>query len=351
MKALKPAFLTGRVDLRGGAAADDFDRLFDLAAAIGCPLALQVVIPGNAPASELAPLATEIDGRGPELDSIFVIPARDLKGRPADTTPPGEATAAGNLAAARKAFPGRRLAGGMPVQFTELNRNRPPAGIDFLTHATHAISARRRRPFRHGDAAVAARRHPYRTCHRRRDTLSHRPGDHWAAGFRFRQPAGGEPGEWAGSRLPKAIPGNSALFGAAFALGYIAAVAGEGIEAVTLAAPAGAYGLYAAAGRRHPIAAVIEEVAALSDRRRLGVGVRGPANVDGFAAEGADGLRLLLVNLGPHKARLDLPAGKFTGLRLIDAEAFAVHAVDEIGFRLFDGDALDLDAYAVAVLK
>ena len=151
--------------------------------------------------------------------------------------------------------------------------------------------------------------------------------------------------------LAESDPRHQALFGAAFALGYIAAVAGEGIEAVTLAAPTGAYGLFAADGRPHPIAAVVEEVAALSDRRRLGVGVRGPANVDGFAAEGADGLRLLLVNLGPHKARLDLPAGKFTALRLIDADALAVHAVDEIGFRPFDGDALDLDAYAVAVLK
>ena len=40
-------------------------------------------------------------------------------------------------AAARRAFPGVEIGGGMAAYFTELNRKRPPASaIDFVTHTT-----------------------------------------------------------------------------------------------------------------------------------------------------------------------------------------------------------------------
>ena len=77
---------------------------------------------------------------GLRLASVAVCPAVDRK-----STPPGSAWPACPpldeiYAAARAAFPGLPLGGGMFSYFTELNRKRPPLELlDFVTHATNPI--------------------------------------------------------------------------------------------------------------------------------------------------------------------------------------------------------------------
>src|SRR3546814_17101246 len=85
----------------------------------------------------LFPYTTLVRSIGLALDGIAVFPAPDLQ-----STPPGSAWPAcppfeAVYAAARRAFPGIALGGGMFSYFTELNRKRPPVGLlDFVSHAT-----------------------------------------------------------------------------------------------------------------------------------------------------------------------------------------------------------------------
>ena len=90
--------------------------------------------------TELDDVAEGVAGAGLRLASVAVCPTADRK-----STPPGSAWPAcppleDVYAAARAAFPGVMLGGGMFSYFTELNRKRPPVELlDFVTHATNPI--------------------------------------------------------------------------------------------------------------------------------------------------------------------------------------------------------------------
>ena len=115
-----------RTDLRKAAAA---------LAAFDMPITLEPVIPARDPEAELAAIAHA----GIACDEVMPIALRDFVSRPTGT-PAGEADAAAIAQAARRIFPGRRIIGGTPGFFTELNRNPPDAaGIDGIQSAFCAI--------------------------------------------------------------------------------------------------------------------------------------------------------------------------------------------------------------------
>jgi D-apionolactonase len=145
--------------------------------------------------------------------------------------------------AARAAFPGIPLGGGMFSFFTELNRKRPPADmLDFVMHTTspivhaaddisvmetlealpYVIQSTRsfigRTPYRIGPSAIPARDNPYGA------SAASNPNNQRVC-------------------LAKMDPRQRGLFGAAWTLGYIAAFAYGGIEVVTMGAPTGPGGI------------------------------------------------------------------------------------------------------------
>ena len=154
--------------------------------------------------------------------------------------------------AARAAFPGVKLGGGMLSTFTELNRKRPKAALfDFITHTTcsivHAADDRSvmetletlpaiigstramigEKPYRVGPSAIAARMNPYG-----KGVLDN-PGNRRVC-------------------LTNSDPRQRGLFNAAWTLGYVGACAYGGVTAVAMGAVAGALGFIHDPAADHP---------------------------------------------------------------------------------------------------
>src|SRR5262249_16112072 len=145
--------------------------------------------------------------------------------------------------AARAGFPGIPLGGGVFSYFTELNRKRPPAELlDFITHTTcpivHAaddislmetleslpyIVAPTKafiagKPEGVGARAIPARDNPYGA------STAPNPNNQRVC-------------------LAKMDPRQRGLFAAAWTLGYVAALARGGVEAISMGAPTGPAGM------------------------------------------------------------------------------------------------------------
>ena len=170
-------------------------------------------------------------------------PVGDLKsvlpGGPRPPAPP----LADLYAAARDAFPGVRLGGGMFSFFTELNRKHPPAELlDFVQNTTcpivHAADDRSvmetlealpyqvatarsfigKTAYRVGPSAIGCRDNPHGK------TFTPNPNNERVC-------------------LARMDPRQRGLFGAAWTLGYVATLAPTGVETISLGAPTGPLGI------------------------------------------------------------------------------------------------------------
>ncbi len=243
LRRLGPRLLVCHIDARHPLDHGRLEAYSALAEATGAELELEIVIPGASdPAAELKPIAAAVDKAKVGPATVAVSPASDLMshqpGHEDSSVPPAMTI----YAAARATFPGVRLGGGVFSYFTELNRKRPPLGLfDFVTHTTcpivHAADDRSvmetlealpaiiastkalggGAAYRIGPSAIGCRQNPYG-----RSTLDN--------------PCGGR------VCLARVDPRQRGLFGAAWTLGYLAAAASGGIEAVTLGAPTGPFG-------------------------------------------------------------------------------------------------------------
>ena len=174
--------------------------------------------------------------------ALVVAPARDLKSRPSNTLPAGEASLADLVGAFKAAHPGIPVGAGSLTDFTSFNRNRPPPNADFVVHGTQAVvhaaddlsvletletfpsifaSVRALaldKPYRLGPATIGMRENPYAAA--------------VAANPQLQRLAGA-----------RRDPRHHARFGAAFALGIMAAAASARVAVVTLADLVGDFGL------------------------------------------------------------------------------------------------------------
>ena len=118
--------------------------------------------------AEIAALGAHGRASARRSRSVLVSPASDLKCTlPGSVWPPCPPAAA-LYRAARRAFPGARLGGGMFSYFTELNRKRPPlAELDFVSFTTSRSGPCRRRPLGDRKSGIAAAYRPQRARHRR----------------------------------------------------------------------------------------------------------------------------------------------------------------------------------------
>ena len=246
IRAAGVATLVCQFDGRRADTASTAASIAQLAAQTGAEIVAEIILPAKAgPVEELAPIAHHIAAAGLRLSAVTVSPAPHLKAVLPGSKGPGVPPYEVLYAAARAAFPGIPLGGGMYSYFTELNRNRPPAELlDFVTHTTSPIvhsaddisvmetlealpyviqSTRafiKGRPYRVGPSAIPARDNPYGA------TSADNPNNGRVC-------------------LAKMDPRQRGLFGAAWTLGYIAVFAKGGVDVVTIGAPTGPSGIIA----------------------------------------------------------------------------------------------------------
>jgi hypothetical protein len=216
-----------------------------LGEATGAGITLEIILPGGGdPAAEMEPIVEAVRQGDLKPKAVVVSPAVDLKAILPGSAG-GEAPSLEDIyRAARAAFPDAKLGGGMFSFFTELNRKRPPAELlDFVTHTTcpivHAAddisvmetlealpyvvrSTRaiigKSKEYHIGPSTIAARLNPYGP------SLAVNPGNGRVC-------------------LADNDPRHRALFGAAWTLGYVAALAYAGVQQVSVGAATGPTGI------------------------------------------------------------------------------------------------------------
>jgi D-apionolactonase len=269
---LAPQQLTFSFDPPAGHGIRELERFAALQRASGIPAVLEYALPGiDKPRAEIETLAAQIDAAGLELTGIVVSPSVHRQSNPPGSISPPCPALDEVYGEARRVFGSLRLGGGMLSYFTELNRKRPPLElVDWVTHATcpivHAADDRSvmqtleaiphitrscraligAQPYAIGPVSIGMRQNPY--------------GSRVMPNPRSERIA-----------MAERDPRQRALFGAAWLVGYAAALSGAKVETFTLGALTGARGLADFAGTAN--------------------GING-ANGEHGASGSADGLRL-----------------------------------------------------------
>ncbi len=310
---------------------------------------------------------------GVRFAGVAVAPASDLKCTLPGGVWPACPEAKALYAAAREAFPGVPVGGGMFSYFTELNRKRPPAeALDFVVHTScpivhacddttvienlealpHIVKSTQAfaggKPYRAGPAAIGARDNPYGAAV-------------------TPNPTGGR------VALAGIDPRQRGLLGAVWYLGYFAHMAAGGLEAVCLAAPVGEFGVVyapmdwaqpwfdeqAAGGRAlvYPAYHVLRGLAAGAGKRRLATEVSDGAAVQAVAWQADGGAVVWLANLTPRPQTVALEglSARRGRLAVLDQASFAAAAADPdaLAGRAAESELarLELQPYAVARLE
>ncbi|MBB1251344.1 hypothetical protein [Rhizobium sp. G21] len=319
--------LIAHYDPLAGHGIDALRHYASVARQTGLKMTLECAVPCRRPLDEeMAELAALVERADLPLDTLFVCPSVDRQ-----STPPGsawpECPPLENLyQAARAAFPGVRLGGGMLSYFTELNRKRIPGDlVDYVSHCTNPIvhaaddlsvmqtfealsdvvaSARAiyaDKSYRIGPSTIAMRQNPYGSATKDNPTLSRIP-------------------------MANVDPRHNGLFGAAFALAYAAATLPAGLELLTLSTLAGPFGLIpgegepCAAGAIRPLGHVIGELGRLSGQPAWALTSDAPSDILGLAVEGEEGVFVLAANMTPYERTVRLP-GPASRVSLLTTES------------------------------
>ena len=366
LRDLGPHHLILHHDPRAGHGRATLEAMLGIAREVGAEPWLEAVVlrtDDAGAAEEVADLGRLAADLGDPFGTVLVSPAPDLKCTLPGSVWPDAPDAAVLHDAARAAFPGARVGGGMFSYFTELNRKRPPTGrLDLVTFTTspmvHAGDDRSVMESRESHAAVAA-------------SVSRIAGDvPWAVGpsaIGMRDnPYGAAAKENPGNvrqAMNRNDPRQRGLLGAAWALGYAADFAAGGASAIALGSPTGAFGAIAAptddpqpwfdaAGGVYPVFHVLRGLARLkgADLHALGVPASGP--LCGLAARAGGRTTAWIANTGPGPVEVALP--ERAAAAVLDADAFE-RAAARRGFMddaaPVGDDGLRLDGFAVARIE
>ncbi|MBL8575702.1 MAG: hypothetical protein JNK47_00625 [Mesorhizobium sp.] len=350
-------------DPRRGHDAGTLARQVEAAHALGAEAWLEAVVEKVDDAgavAEVGALSDIASGLGHPFATVLVSPAPDLKCTlPGSVWPPAP-NATKLYAATRKAFPQARIGGGMFSFFTELNRKRPPTeAIDLITFTTAAI-------FHAGDdrslmETLECLPHIVRTVPVIAKGLPYSVGPS-AIGLRD-NPYGEAPVANPGN-IRQAVnfndPRQRGIMGAAWNLGYFAAFAEGGAEAISLGGAVGPFGVlsvptpfpqpwYVGKGELYPVWHVVRGLAKLRGRPILSLGSSAAGDVRGIAAVTDSGTELWLCNPSPNTQKVRLPDGFLTAV-VLDASSFveAANQPDLLDHLSPVSDqTLPLGAYAV----
>jgi D-apionolactonase len=240
-------------------------RYAALAAALDAEPWLEIVVAGAdraAAAVGLDLVAVAADAAGLVPGAVAVTTATDLKSYPPSVDRPPSLPLRELYEAAREAFPGLPLGGGMFSFFTELNRRRPPGGLlDFVQHATASIV--HAADDRSVMETLESLPHVFRSARAFLGDGTPYVVGPAQIGMAF-NPYGASTApnpERVRRTMVTDDPRAGALFGAAWAAGYLARAAAGGLHGVTIAAPGGPFGVAGPDGPR-PALHVIRAFAA-----------------------------------------------------------------------------------------
>ncbi|MBY3033549.1 hypothetical protein HF265_31455 [Rhizobium leguminosarum] len=315
LSEIAPQELLFHFDPSAGHGVDALTQFAMLAAAHLGRSTLEIALPcTSSPSSEVAEIAHQMRLAEFRPDAIMISPSVDRQSTPPGSTWPECPPLDEVYTAARAAFPGIRIGGGMLSYFTELNRKRVPDGqLDFVSHCTNPIvhaaddlsvmqtlealpfitrSVRAiygDRPYRIGPSTIPMRQNPYGS--RTMDNPS-------------------------GARVPMANrdPRHNGRFAEAFALGYAIRVLDAGLECLTLSALSGPFGLIAGPaepteqGGRRPLFNTVRTLSRLAGASWQACVSSSPSEVLSFVARDAAGARLHVVNLTGEERKVDCGA-------------------------------------------
>lgn len=295
----------------------------------GLPLTLELALPcRETPLAELQAIAADVASAGLPLESLFVSPSVDRQSTPPGSRWPDCPPLEDVYAAARAAFPGIRLGGGMMSYFTELNRKRVPGDrLAYVSHCTNPIvhaaddlsvmqtfealgdvvrsfrALYPHHPYRIGPSTIAMRQNPYGSATKPNPDLARIP-------------------------MANVDPRHNARFGAAWTLAYAATVAEAGLELLTLSTLTGPFGLVAGPGEPsptgslRPLAAVLNALAALSGKPLSVVVTSQPDKLLGLATDE----EILMANITPDAVTLEPGTDSATAEDLVSGKALPIAA-------------------------
>jgi hypothetical protein len=345
--------VTGGEDLSGVAKAAQRFRAVDL----------EIVLPDAVSGQDaLIAIAAELARHDIEPRHVMALPEGYLASHQPSGPWPQGATPNDLLDDLRSAFPSAKILGGMMTNFTEVNRCRPdPARCDGITHGltplVHAgddmsvletletlpqifASAEALAPdaaYRLGLVSIGMRSNPYGAA------VAENPAQ-------LRRTMG------------QIDPRHRGLFGAAFAVGVLAATENHAVEALCLGAPTGPFGLahaalpvpqegYDGAGRAvYPLFHVVRHAARMAGLARLAMAGL-PSGVAGYAARGEGGVIGLLANLTDRSVRLNL--SEPICAQVLDLQSFEAATCDATWLTRtapVRSETLELGPFAVACL-
>ncbi|NKL98388.1 D-apionate lactonase [Rhizobium leguminosarum] len=315
LSEIAPQELLFHFDPSAGHGNDALRRFAAIATVHGGRSTLEIALPcKSSPSSEAAEVARQMRLAGFRPDAIMISPSVDRQSTPPGSKWPECPPLDEVYTAARAAFPGIRIGGGMLSYFTELNRKRVPDGqLDFVSHCTNPIvhaaddlsvmqtlealpfitrSVRAiygDKPYRIGPSTIPMRQNPYGS--RTMDNP-------------------------AGARIPMANrdPRHNGRFAEAFALGYAIRVLDAGLECLTLSALSGPFGLIAGPaeptekGGRRPLFNTVRTLSRLAGASWQECVSSSPSAVLSFVARNAAGARLHVVNLTGEERKVDCGA-------------------------------------------
>ena len=343
IKAAGPKHLVCHVDGRAADIAGPMRHYRQLADATGAAVILEVLLPGKAaPSDELARVADAAKQAGLKPAAVSVSPAVDLKGVLPGSNGPDAPALADCYKAARAAFPGASIGGGMFAFFTELNRKRPPADkLDYVTHTTS--------PIVHAADDVSVMEtleaHPYQIKTTR--SFMGKVGYHLGPSTipARTNPYGASSADNANNErvcLSKIDPRQRGIFGAAWSVGYLSAWAKGGVEVVTLGATTGSAGMVYRKTEHvqpyfddlkgasvYPVYHLIADLAQASGAKRIATEISDEASVAALAYRAASGPVLWLANLTarPQTVRVQGFAGPAT-IAVLDEGSFTKATTD-----------------------
>jgi D-apionolactonase len=355
-------------DPRFGHGRAELERMAGVGQALGTELWLEFVIPSVENFErDIQDLGRVVSELGNPFSRIMVSPAPDLKctlpGTPWPSCPPLDAC----YRAARAAFPGVLLGGGMFSFFTELNRKRPPVDLlDFVTFTTVAI-------FHAGDdrsAMEGLESIPYlaRSVQSFIDGKPYHVGPS-AIGLRM-NPYGEAPMPNPNNirqAMNRMDPRQRGLFAAAWSIGFVGSFARGGASAITLGDAVGDLGIVHAKGTYpqpwydqergvYPLYHVIKGLGSLRGKPLLDLTISKPGEIQALAVTRDDsGFELWIANLTDQPKSVKLVPSFSGNISILDAKACEQATQDltvmdslEKGFA---DEFLDLQPYAIARIK
>jgi hypothetical protein len=367
IKDAAPAHLVCHYDPRLGHTHKDLRQMTEVGKEIGAELWLEFVIPSVENFEEDIRTA----GRGAAelghpFSTVMVSPAADLKctlpGSPWPPCPPLQDC----YQAARKAFPGARIGGGVFSFFTELNRKRPPLGLlDLVTFTTVAI-------FHAGDdrsAMEGLESLPY-LAKTARSFIEDKPYHVGPSAIGLRMNPYGEAPMPNPRNIRQAMngmdPRQRGLFAAAWSVGFVARFAKGGASALTLGSGTGEFGIaYAKAdypqpwfdekGGIYPVYHVVKGLTHLRGQPLVDLEISTPDEIQAIATKQGDGIEFWIGNLTDRTKNVELTpklAGKASILSATEFEgATKDPSVLESLEQPFAEEDLVLPPYAVARLR